>query len=132
MQRGSWCPECEKDDRLLRIKAVAESRQGELLSTECTGVTELLHFRCKAGHEFEASAANVLRATKPRWCPICAGRKTCRLELQQMAESNGGRFLDPCYYSYSAPHHWSCREGHQFEMSAEEVLAGGWCPVCGE
>ncbi len=130
VEGGKWCPECEKEARLSLIKSIAESHGGQLLSPSYDRVTALLVFRCREGHEFEVSAANILRAKKHRWCPICAGRKTCRRELQNAATSRQGEFLDAKYCGYKFLHNWCCEAGHEFEKTPEEVLAGGWCPVC--
>ena len=52
-------------------KTVKEISSCELLSTEYTGVFDLLKFRCSCGREFEKSWDH-FRYDRYRGCPTCA------------------------------------------------------------
>ena len=85
----SWCPECafEKTRERIRngyklpvakpdfavfekMKQVAMTRGGEILSTEYTGVNNKHHWKCALGHTWEASGSSILWATS--WCRKCS------------------------------------------------------------
>lgn len=60
------------------MKKIAESRDGKCLSNEYEGSGNNLKWRCKDGHEWEATPHNI---KKDKWCPICStriGEKICR------------------------------------------------------
>ncbi len=77
----SWCPTCEEKEELTlkEFQDIAKERRGECLSTEYKNIRTKLRFRCKKGHEFEATPNDVKH--KDSWCPICperAGERICR------------------------------------------------------
>jgi len=77
----SWCPTCEEKEELTlkEFQDIAKERGGECLSTEYINIRTKLRFRCKKGHEFEATPNDVKH--KDSWCPICperAGERICR------------------------------------------------------
>jgi hypothetical protein len=74
---GKGCKKCTMysiDD----LKQKAKERGGECLSTEYTLLSDKYRFKCKNGHEWEASGAHILGKT---WCPVCnisVGELTCK------------------------------------------------------
>jgi len=76
LQRGTGCPCCAGKSNGGRTKRtiadlnnVARSRGGKCLSTEYANAHGILTWQCRAGHRWNASAANVLKGT---WCPKCS------------------------------------------------------------
>lgn len=71
VKRGSWCPYCSGNVKLTlkELKAFAKHRGGQCLSKEYTNNSTKLRWKCKEGHEWEATPAHVRNGT---WCPVCA------------------------------------------------------------
>ena len=72
--RKSWCPHCYGNCpfAIEDLQKLAASRGGDLLSAEHANRRSVLRWRCRAGHEWQTSAANVMRGS---WCPICGREK---------------------------------------------------------
>jgi len=61
-----------------QMQEIAKSRGGQCLSKEYNGSGNNLKWKCKNGHEWEATPHNIKR---DKWCPICStriGEKICR------------------------------------------------------
>lgn len=73
IQRGSWCPYCSGNVRLTLVdmKTLAMQRGGQCLSKEYVNNHTKLRWKCKEGHEWEATPSHVKNGT---WCPICVLR----------------------------------------------------------
>lgn len=74
---------------LSQIKAFAEQRGGQCLSTEYVAANRKLTWKCAQGHIWEALCSNVGKKTSPRWCNKCsrgnsAGEAISRSALQHM------------------------------------------------
>jgi len=76
LQRGTGCPSCAgpaNGGRTRRtiadINEVAASRGGRCLSSVYVSAHGTLHWECREGHTWSASANNVIRGT---WCPVCS------------------------------------------------------------
>ena len=59
----------KRDERLLEMKKLAQSRGGQCLSTEYANSKTKLEFQCREGHRWFATRNNVL--SKGSWCPTC-------------------------------------------------------------
>ena len=70
---GTWCPPCAGKLRgtIEQMQVVAKKHRGKCLSTTYVNNRTKLRWRCKKGHEWEATPSNVTRGT---WCPVCAGK----------------------------------------------------------
>ena len=80
---GTWCPACDANRRRLHppkpqisreaVQSRIEERGGEIVQILGDGVWKglgtRLHVRCANGHEWEASANNLMH--KNSWCPNC-------------------------------------------------------------
>ena len=51
-------------------------------------------------------------------------------EMQEIAESKGGRCLSKVYVSAHAKLEWECKEGHTWFAIPSNVKRGTWCPKC--
>ncbi len=71
VKRGSWCPYCCRNVRLTleELRSLAKNRGGQCLSKKYTNSRTKLRWKCKEGHEWEATPAHVRNGT---WCPVCA------------------------------------------------------------
>ena len=138
VRSGSWCPTCaratsgDKHRRwnIEKVKALAESKGGTLVSTSYTNNKELLEWRCAREHTWRASLANVKGKT---WCPTCA-RDDRRLGIEQahaVAQKNGGRCLSTIYRNSSSPLEFECARGHRWRASLSTVKGDHWCRRCG-
>src|SRR5207302_6882316 len=92
-----------------------------------------LSWRCKYGHEWQASPASVRHGS---WCAICgdkrAGRKRAHTieKMKGMAASKGGICLSQTYTNVKSRLRWRCAAKHEWETQASVILAGHWCPKC--
>ncbi len=73
VKRGSWCPYCSGNVRLtlVEMKILAMQRGGQCLSKEYVNNHTKLRWKCKEGHEWEATPSHVKNGT---WCPVCVLR----------------------------------------------------------
>ena len=134
---GSWCPECA-GVRLLtleKMQALAEDRGGVCLSKKYTGVKHHLRWRCREGHEWEATPDSVIQG---HWCPKCAririgrpGSKYSTEDLHAWAKKKGGRCLSKKYEGVHLKYRWLCANGHVWENSWANIHnKGQWCRAC--
>lgn len=114
--------------RLLEMQILAESKRGLCLSKKYIGDGIKLRWRCKKGHEWDATPNSIKGGS---WCPFCAGlvRLTIR-EMQLLAESYGGTCLSEAYQNSRTKLRWRCKNGHEWEAVSDSVKGGHWCPVC--
>ena len=115
------------------MKRIAHKRGGECLSNEYLGSHTKLKWRCKQGHEWEATPDNIKHG---KWCAICS-RKIAGLKrrytiegMQKLAKERGGECLSKEYLGIREKHIWKCKEGHVFETVASNVKQGQWCKIC--
>ena len=120
------------DFRLREVQEIAKERSGECLSTEYKGSLTKLKFRCKNGHEFEATPNGV--KDKDSWCPTCAGVKKLTLkEFQDIAKERRGECLSTEYKNIITKLRFRCMNGHEFEAIPNDVkFKDSWCPICSE
>lgn len=115
--------------RVELLRATALARGGELLSVSAVGARDRLRWRCRMGHEWGATARNVL--SNRSWCPVCAENHPGTIEsLRAVAIERGGQCLSTGYVGSQQKHAWCCSLGHVWEAIANNVVRGSWCPVC--
>lgn len=80
IKSGTWCPICSNEELSKKFRTgievfieIAKKNEGECLSHECPNLHTKLKWRCKKGHEWEATARKIKGAKdrKPKWCPYC-------------------------------------------------------------
>jgi glutaredoxin len=136
IKRGTWCPICGINRRADSLRAsieyaqrVAERHGGVCLSAQYIDAHKKLKWRCKEGHEWEASFGNV---SSGNWCPFCAGSVKLTIEeMQKIARERGGLCLSSKYTNISTKLRWQCKEGHIWEAAPNSIKQGSWCPHCG-
>lgn len=130
-QRKYFCARCmgrkpsQKD-----LYKIAKKRGGTCLSTKYINNETKLRWRCKDGHEWEATLSMVKSGT---WCPYCAKKVILTIkEMQELAAKRGGRCLSSKYINSQTKLHWECKHGHVFEASPSHIKTSkSWCPICG-
>lgn len=136
VKHGNWCPVCAKKrtaakrmGSIKEVQAVAQKRSGICLSEKYLGNNVKLRWRCRHGHIWEATPANVKRG---KWCPVCAGVKAHTIdEMAHLAKLKGGKCLNTSYVNRRRPLLWQCEEGHTWKAPADSIISGRWCPECG-
>ena len=132
LHANSWCIQCTAKGplglKLLQDHAAALG--GLCLATEYRNSACKVLWRCKHGHEWQATPKKVLRAGT--WCPHCAKRAPDGLRrVQAHAVSLGGQCLTTSYQNSVRKLEWMCRFGHKWSASAHSVLIKRtWCPKC--
>jgi len=121
----------EKKSKKLTIeemKIIAEGRDGKCLSNKyINNITKLL-WECKFGHQWEATPGNIKRG---RWCLKCSGKKKLTIkEMQEIAESRGGKCLSEKYVNWKTKLLWECKCEYQWEAIPNNIKRGTWCPKC--
>ena len=112
-----------------QMQELAEQRQGKCLSDIYIGNRSKLIWRCGKGHIWEAPPNTVQQG---HWCPTCAGRPKVTIEdMQNVAESKGGGCLSDVYVNAHTHLRWSCKYGHEWEATPNNIRRGKWCPICG-
>ena len=119
------------------MRELAHHLGGECVSTDYVNVRTHLRWRCAAGHEWEASPANVKRG---HWCPFCCGNQIwapgqteeeARLrECHELAKAMGGLCLSISYANIRTLIRWRCSEGYEWDAQRGDVKSGHWCPHC--
>jgi hypothetical protein len=51
-------------------------------------------------------------------------------DMQELADSKGGKCLSEVYVNCNTKLHWRCKEGHTFLMNPNSVQQDQWCPHC--
>lgn len=133
VQKRSWCQKCVRpgaNPDISDLQKLADKREGQALAKSYINSRTKIPWRCKYGHNFDASTENV-RAGK--WCPICGGMRKSILATQNMALRKGGKCLSeiyegPNYHKKIA--HFSCQKKHTWFMSVSDLRSGHWCPQC--
>lgn len=140
IKKGKWCPWCagnkvDSATQLERAQDRAALMDGVLLSNEYRGNKAPMKWRCKEGHEWEASFGTVVN--RGAWCALCSGTVVVpeeQLELARFtATQKGGRCLSVKYVRNSEPLEWECERGHRWKAVYYSVVqSGAWCPVCSD
>ena len=131
VKHGSWCPYCARKMKLTieEMQKIAKSRGGKCLSKKYVNNYNKLKWQCADGHIWKATSNNVKRG---RWCSLCAARKMKLTieEMQEIAESRGGKCISKKYVNNHTELKWQCAEGHIWEAKPYNVKRGTWCPKC--
>lgn len=137
--RGSWCKRCATGERAKhqlkaegfeRLHVLAASHSGVCLERgEYQGIRQPVRFRCKEGHEWEASGSRVLRGS---WCPTCNldKRRLTLADAQSAALARGGQCLSTTYENNATYMQWLCHRGHCWQAPLATIRAGHWCMQC--
>ena len=118
-----------KEQQLERLKMIAESKNGKLLSTEFVTAKTKYSFECDKGHQFELTSDKIV--TREDWCPYCAGRYgDFDNKYKHFIEViNKGKMLSP-YVNGKTKIKCECENHHTFFALPSNLLAGKWCKEC--
>lgn len=119
----------DKSKLYQRLKNIADSKQGELLSKEYFTAKTKYDFECSKGHQFQLAADKV--TGRGDWCPFCAGRYGDFQEKyrQIIEDKNDGIMFSP-YINAASKITCACSNGHVFGVTPNNLLQGKWCPEC--
>jgi hypothetical protein len=133
----SWCPQCGANRRGARkrlgievMRRMAREREGQCLSRTYTRNSEKLRWRCKKGHEWEATPRDVIHSKS--WCPTCGGSLPLSIEVMRaLAKERLGECLSLKCRNAHTPLLWRCEHGHVWRARPCSIRRGDWCPTCG-
>ena len=128
---GSWCPMCSKvaPVTMAELNIIAENWGGKCISTSVINSSTNLEWECSEGHRWFAPPSRIKNSGS--WCPECRGTKKLTLEeMQDLAESRGGKCLSDVYVNVNTKMEWECKEGHKWSALPYAIKLGGWCPHC--
>lgn len=131
VKSGTWCPKCAVASRytLDDMKTIAAERGGLCLSKRFRSLRDRLHWRCSEGHEWRATASQIL--STGTWCPACVGVQRGTLaQARKLARANAGKCLSTRYVNVKTKLRWHCGEGHEWEATVSSIRRGAWCPYC--
>lgn len=110
------------------MRFAAKKRRGECLSKAYIDSGTHLHWRCRHGHEWQATPNKIQQG---KWCPRCAGKGKTISDMQQAASLRDGMCLSKTYKGMFVKLLWQCGKGHKFKTMPNQVLNHGtWCPEC--
>jgi hypothetical protein len=127
---GSWCPRCRLGmGSIEEMQAIARERGGACLSRDYVSQDDKLRWRCRLGHEWEATPRHVKKSRS--WCPRCAGKAVTIADMGALAAAYRGECLSTEYVNSHLPLRWRCGEGHEFEKTPASIKGwNAWCPAC--
>ena len=100
------------------LRALAASKGGRLLSDFYIDADTKLFWRCKYGHEWNASPASIRRGS---WCGICGDKRSAIKrahaieEMKALAAKKGGLCLSDSYKNHKSRLRWRCAANHEWE-----------------
>lgn len=145
---SSWCPDCLRvsssetvdresyyKQRYLKIKKMAESKGGKLLTTKMTKFEQNFNFECKEGHKFTKKGyAKIFGCSKTGktggWCPTCVKPKYSIRYLIDYAQKNDGTLLSPDYKNKKEQSLFKCKKNHIIHKSLRSTRLKTFCSFC--
>jgi len=113
---------------IANMMTLARRRGGRCISTFYFNSTLPLLWECARVHQWSAFPGSIRKGT---WCPDCAGVRPLTLEqMNEVAESRGGRCLSNRYRNNATKLEWRCSAGHEWSATPLQVKKGHWCPFC--
>lgn len=113
---------------ILELQNLAKKKKGECLSERYIDSTTRLKWKCKEGHIWTATRAQI---TKGSWCRKCSGLAPLGINLMhELASKRNGKCLSKTYINNRTKLIWECSEGHIFEQRPKQTKRGEWCKIC--
>ncbi len=109
------------------MRETANLREGKCLSKEYWDLHTPLLWKCKEGHSWEATPVII---NQGGWCPQCFIKGQRLEQLQEIAESKGGKCLSQKYVNSATKVQWECKEMHRWSAVPSSIKLGHWCPHC--
>lgn len=120
---------------LNRLKKLAESKGGKLLSSNYVNGKTKLKWQCKEGHIWKTKPGNI----KVSWCPQCSNERMrqnylkCKFEdIEQITKDKKGKCLSSKseYVNQNSYLEFQCEKGHVWKTKASYIYHGSWCRIC--
>ncbi|MDN4605893.1 hypothetical protein [Sporosarcina highlanderae] len=137
---GQWCRQCSGNVKksIEQMYELAAKYGGKCMSTEYVNNMTPLEWICEKGHYFTASYSGVMQSiNNGGFCSICGRlrgaekrRNNTIEEMREIAVSKGGKCLSNQYINAHQKLTWECANEHTFDMNANDVKNGHWCPHC--
>ena len=126
------------ENMILKLRAIAKSYGGELLSNVYINNNTKLKWRCSEGHEWEAVSASIIN--NKSWCKICRfvqmgkNKATPDKEIKKLVESKGGKLINiERLPKEGTKLSIECKFGHRWDTARlHHIKKGIWCPKCGQ
>ncbi|WP_394557878.1 zinc-ribbon domain-containing protein [Priestia aryabhattai] len=131
VQSGHWCLKCSGKEKLTIeiMHEIAKSKGGKCLSSKYINNKTKLIWQCEKGHIWETAPGHI--KNKGAWCKECAGlKKKTIVQMQELAQSKGGKCLSTEYVNANTQLEWECKEGHRWKAKPGAVTFGSWCLEC--
>jgi len=126
---GRGCPHCYEKNLPL-TKEIVNARiadRGITLLGEYMGAHASTLFQCSDGHTWEARPGNIMQGKN---CPHCDGQFPLSKEIVNERIANRGLALLGEYTNSVTKTLFQCSEGHTWEASPGNVMAGTGCGIC--
>jgi hypothetical protein len=117
------CRNCSDLSKLEKIRLMAESKGGELLSKKYIGIKSKYKFKCAEGHIWSALPIGT-------WCGRCKGHGKSIDDIRTMTEKRGGQLLSDTFIGVDKKYEFKCSVGHSFSMTFAKMQGGQWCSIC--
>ncbi len=126
---GSDCPQCYGANNPL-TKEIVNARiadRGIALVSDYKGAHATTIFQCSEGHTWEARPGNILQGKN---CPHCAGQFPLSKKIVNERIAERGLVLLGEYTNIGTKTLFRCGQGHTWEASPGNVIAGTGCGIC--
>jgi thiol-disulfide isomerase/thioredoxin len=131
IRQGGWCMSCARHEgKLLKLTEYATEHGGKLLSTQYINSKEKYQWQCSKGHIWNQTFSNL---RKSGWCPKCKKERFDVFMLNRLrnkVQQREGILLSEKYNSSYGLLKVQCKEGHQWQANAQNLLIGYWCKKC--
>jgi hypothetical protein len=125
--------EADRQESLIKVKALAEQFDGLCLSEHFINRVTKLRWKCKKGHEWNAIPLNI---EKGHWCSICGNERQGRAKahsiemMQELAHQRGGDCLSKTYINNTSKLLWKCEAGHKWMATPGSIMSSGKRKYC--
>ena len=127
IEKGSWCPECKKNNYELKVLECVTSRRGKIIRERLTSEGKYL-LECQKGHQWETRRSDIIDG---HWCPKCSMRdpEDAALRFQVNIEEKGGTVLGT-YVNNATKVLVRCINDHEYLALPITVYQGKGCKKC--
>lgn len=126
---GRGCPHCYEKNQPLS-KEIVNARiadRGITLLGDYMGAHASTFFQCREGHTWEARPGNIMQGKN---CPHCDGQFPLSKEIVNERIADRGLILLGEYTNSVTKTSFQCSEGHTWEATPGNVMAGTGCGIC--
>lgn len=131
IRQGGWCMSCARlEDKLMVMTEYAAAHEGKLLATEYKNSKEKYQWQCSSGHTWYQTFCNL---KKSGWCQKCRKEKLgsfLLVRISKKVQQYEGILLSKKYNGSDGLLKVQCKEGHQWQANAQNLLSGYWCKKC--